>query len=192
MSEHGYDEALIGMGLSFGVTSGIAFEFVNGTLDSQVRERMAKRARILSGKGLGHDKFLRQIMTHIYIKAPLYWWKQMDQYKVGTTTTSESTMHTLGKRSLTQHDFEDPINPMLLDIFNVYIACGDYKSLNNELSQGFLQGRVWSGSYANILNIIEQREGHKLKQWDFFINSMKSQLKHPELIFKEYRNEYTH
>lgn len=192
MRECGFLESLMGMGLSFNVTSGPVMDsFIAGYIEPDLAWLIIKRANVLAGKGGGHDKFLRQIMTWIYIKAPLYWWKQMDQYKVGTTTSSESTMHTIMKRNLTQSDFEDPIDDYTLDKLNVYIACGDFSKLNNELPQSYLQGRVWTGSYENIANIVNQRVGHKLPQWDFFINSLKTQLDHPELIWKGTLNETT-
>jgi len=185
MNECGHLEALFGNGLSYGVTNmdhvtlvmNREFEF------STTWTKMNNRAQLLAGKGGGHDKFLRQIMVWMFIKAPFFWWKQFDQYKVGTTTTSESTMHTLMKRNLTQSDFEEPISQETLDRLNVYIACGDFDTLVNELPSGFLQGRLWTGSYANLLNVVQQRTGHKLGCWFYFINSLKMQLEHPELIF---------
>ena len=52
-----------------------------------------------------HRKVLRQLPVKAFITAPLYWWKQMDQYKVGTVTNSESTMHTMTKYPFKVEDF---------------------------------------------------------------------------------------
>lgn len=46
----------------------------------------------LIGGGSPHRKFLRQIFVSVDITAPLYWWKEFDTYKVGTTANSCSTM----------------------------------------------------------------------------------------------------
>ena len=58
--------------------------------------------------GEDHRKFLRQIFVSMDITAPLYWWKEMDTYKVSTTANSESTMHTITREefnlSLFSHD----------------------------------------------------------------------------------------
>jgi hypothetical protein len=43
--------------------------------------------------GPDHRKFMRQIFVSIDITAPLYWWKEMDTYKVATVANSTSTMH---------------------------------------------------------------------------------------------------
>ena len=40
--------------------------------------------RLING-GPEHRKFLRQIMVSVDITAPLYYWKEFDTYKVGTT-----------------------------------------------------------------------------------------------------------
>ena len=50
-------------------------------------------AKALINGGSEHRKFLRQIMVTVDITAPLYWWKEFDTYKVGTTANSTSTMH---------------------------------------------------------------------------------------------------
>lgn len=56
-----------------------------------------KLALKLIKAGASHAKFMRQILVSVDITAPLYWWKQFDQYKIGTTTNSESTMHTINR-----------------------------------------------------------------------------------------------
>jgi hypothetical protein len=72
--------------------------------------------RLIAG-GTEHRKFLRQIMVSVDITAPLYWWKEFDTYKVGTTANSTSTMHKLAS------------TPITLDCFET----GDYTALNDEI-----------------------------------------------------------
>ena len=52
-----------------------------------------------------HSKFMRQILVSMDITAPLYWWKEMDTYKVATVANSESTMHRLSKTPITYDCF---------------------------------------------------------------------------------------
>lgn len=52
-----------------------------------------------------HRKFLRQIMISFDITAPLYWWKEFDTYKVGTTANSTSTMHKIHSKEFNIDDF---------------------------------------------------------------------------------------
>ena len=61
--------------------------------------------RLIAG-GTEHRKFLRQIIVSVDITAPLYWWKEFDTYKVGTTANSTSTMHKLASTPITRECFE--------------------------------------------------------------------------------------
>ena len=63
-------------------------------------------ARRLIAAGGEHRKFLRQIFVSVDITAPLYWWKEFDTYKVGTTANSTSTMHKLASTPITRDCFE--------------------------------------------------------------------------------------
>ena len=38
--------------------------------------------------GSEHRKFLRQIFVSVDISAPLYWWKELETYKVGNVSNS--------------------------------------------------------------------------------------------------------
>ena len=62
-------------------------------------------AKKLTQAGPDHRKFLRQIFVSMDITAPLYWWKEMDQYRIGVTTNSCSTMHRLLSRPFEMSDF---------------------------------------------------------------------------------------
>lgn len=55
--------------------------------------------------GPEHAKFLRMIHVQMDINGPLYWWKEMDTYKVGTTANSCSTMHKIAAKEFTLEDF---------------------------------------------------------------------------------------
>lgn len=59
----------------------------------------------LANAGPDHGKFLRQLPVICEITAPLYWFKQFDTYKVGTTSNSCSTMHRLTEKPFELSDF---------------------------------------------------------------------------------------
>ena len=59
LSEYGFHEALLGMGLSHGKTSGIT-SLWDIRDDASLKERALK----LAGLGKGHDKFLRRHPRH--------------------------------------------------------------------------------------------------------------------------------
>jgi hypothetical protein len=59
----------------------------------------------LRNAGTDHRKFMRMIPVYVDITAPLYWWKEFDTYKVGTTANSCSTMHKIHEKEFTLEDF---------------------------------------------------------------------------------------
>ena len=62
-------------------------------------------AQRIIGAGTDESKFMRQIFVSMDITAPLYYWKQMDQYRIGVVTNSESTMHRLTQTPITRECF---------------------------------------------------------------------------------------
>ena len=166
LREAGYEEALLGLSLSY----------------EQPIENMPSVASILFDKEYGHNKFLESITVWLDVTAPRYWWQQFDTYRVGMTKQSGSTIHTLLRRSLTQEDFEEPIFQDTLDYLNYLIENKDFTRIKNELPEGFLQRRVVKMNYKNIRHIIRQRITHKLPQWSTFISELHALLEHPEFI----------
>lgn len=72
----------------------------------QIGEKDMTLAQSLIRAGSEHRKFMRQIFVSVDITAPLYWWKEFDTYKVGTTANSTSTMHKLSETPITIDCFE--------------------------------------------------------------------------------------
>lgn len=64
-----------------------------------------KLAAALANSGADDGKFLRMVHVQLDVTAPLYWWKEADQYKVGTVTDSCSTMHKIHAKEFTIDDF---------------------------------------------------------------------------------------
>ncbi len=75
------------------------------TVGDKVGENDLKLMRKLAKAGTDHRKFMRMINVYMDIEAPLYWWKEFDTYKVGTTANSCSTMHKLHDKEFTLSDF---------------------------------------------------------------------------------------
>lgn len=71
-----------------------------------IGENDMRLAKTLIHGGSEHRKFLRQIIVSVDITAPLYWWKEFDTYKVGTTANSTSTMHKITSKPITLDCFE--------------------------------------------------------------------------------------
>lgn len=92
-------------------------EPIVGTLTKvKVYDKDLALLQALVKRGDEDAKVIRGIVVYAQIDAPMYWWSEMDTYRVGTERlSSESTMHTLGKRDVTINDFAvcDEIKAML-------------------------------------------------------------------------------
>ena len=164
----GIEEALLGMGLSYGLTSN---KNIRCLKDPKLAARLTKICEKCARRGNGEDKFLRMIQIWADVTAPRFWWAEFDTYKVGTVALSESTMHTLGKRPLKPEDFETTIEPDYLDTLNSALRSDNAIDFNKGmLPEGFLQRRIVNFSYAVFANMIRQRRHHRLPQWHYFLS----------------------
>lgn len=143
--------------------------------------------------GTDHSKFMRQITVSMDISAPLYWWKEMDTYKVSTVANSESTMHKLTSKPLTSDDFEDDDKddfwfPGMLEYLNDLIKEYNktrlkhtWRLLIQRLPSSFIQKRTWTGNYQNLRNIYHNRKNHRLDEWQDFREAIEK-LPYSQLI----------
>jgi hypothetical protein len=137
--------------------------------------------------GTEHAKFMRYITVYMDISAPLYWWKEFDTYKVGTTANSTSTMHKITSRLLDENDFEwdkdantkvsvtgyrkdmlEHINN-LITYYNNFATQDEkqdiFRIIIQDLPSSFIQTRTITLNYAVLRNMYFQRRYHKLTEW---------------------------
>lgn len=181
LSEHGLEEALLGIGLSYGLTSGHTIESLRA--DAALADRLLLRADQLAYLDGGHNKFLESLGVHLDVTAARELWQQLDTYRTGITKLSESTMHTITKRPLVSADFEAGVDQRVIDIVNEYIAVGDWDRAKLNLPEGFLQRRVVATNYMTLRNIAKQRRTHRLHFWQEFIGQVESQLCFPQWLY---------
>lgn len=143
----------------------------------------------LQKAGPEHCKHLRMVMVWADIEAPRYWWQEFDTYRQGVEKVSCSTMHKLTSREISEYDFEfEQTNglswhgirysvPELNKLVNLYNSTEDpeekkcyWRALIQNLPQSYIQKRTVMMSYAALRNIVKQREGHKLREWKFFVD----------------------
>jgi hypothetical protein len=184
LAEAGYNEAILGLSLSFYDHQIPLEEFwTEGR-----RQRAIQRAKALAFKGGGHNKFLASVFTWWLIEAPRFFLSEYDTYKVGTTANSSSTMHTLDKRLVTAADFEVGTSQTIIDGFNSEIrrhwASPDISRLKANLPEGWLQERQVCINYMTLQNILSQRAKHRLPQWQKFCSAVLAQVSHPELLLQ--------
>ena len=178
-------------------------------LFQEIGENDLTLARKLINAGSEHRKFLRQIYVSVDITAPLYFFKEFDQYKIGTVTNSTSTMHKIHTKEFTLDDFscEHLINepfPVTDEYVETYLDCmkDTVKALNcarrmfletkdkkywwqiiQLLPSSYNQTRTVTMTYENIYTMRQQRRGHKLDEWriDFF--NWSDELPHLKELF---------
>ena len=141
----------------------------------------------LQNAGPEHCKHLRMIMVWADITGERSWWTQFDTYRIGVEKISTSTMHKMMSRELTPDDFEscnggcysetllhtiEYINELIREYnkeTDIDIKRKLWEYVIQILPQSYLQKRTVMISYAALRNIVKQREGHKLKDWQVFI-----------------------
>lgn len=146
--------------------------------------------------GHPHRKYLRQIMVSMDITAPLYWWKEFDTYKVGTTRNSCSTMHKIHAKEFELDDFShEHLESAGLTTLNSVIArlntartyfIGKYDEVDDDvdkkaywwemiqlLPSSYNQKATVTFTYENVFNMLQYRQNHKLDEWNVFCEILK-------------------
>ena len=187
LDEHGHEIALFGIGLSYAKTSRISFDkFKNVDLapgkHSETGELMEQLGWDLSVKDTGENKFLESIAVWLDITAPRYWWQQADTYRIGVTKQSESTMHTLLSRPLSQDNFSVKLPEYIIQTINNAIYDNDLELAKALLPESFLQRRIVCLNYKVLRHIYQQRHDHTLKEWRLFCEVLINNLREPEYI----------
>ena len=156
-----------------------------------IGENDLKLAQTLIKAGSEHRKFMRQIFVSVDITAPLYWWKEEETYKIGTTANSTSFMHKGISKPFELNDFEidtltnsrqeistkdkkewekdwEYIINRLNKLRNEYLKTKNksiWRHILQILPESYLQTRTVTMTYENVFNIIHQRKNHKLNEW---------------------------
>ena len=141
--------------------------------------------------GTEHRKYARMITVWLDINAPLYWWKEFDQYKIGTVSNSCSTMYTLMNKPFELKDFSfDKLNNhgnyaerIIDDLNELREQCSKetdtkvkkdlWYSIVQLLPESYIQTRTIMMNYEVVARIIQQRKGHKLEEWKQLIDVLK-------------------
>ena len=154
-------------------------------------------AKKLCVAGTDHRKFMRQIMVSADIYAPLYWWKEFDTYKVGTTANSTSTMHKIHTKKFEIDDFshdrlDDECKEILLNLldslekirekYNESKDKSEWDKIIQLLPSSYNQLRTCTLTYENLINMYNARKSHKLQEWREFCEWIKTLPYARELI----------
>ena len=164
----------------------------------------ARLMKTLVAAGTDHSKFMRQIGASMDITAPLYWWKEFDTYKVGTTANSCSTMHKIHEMRFEREDFSiehihnfeehhwmvtmDNVISSLNAAREKYLETKDKKywwQMIQLLPSSYNQRRTVTLNYAVLRNQYHARKNHKLDEWRDYCRTIEACLPYAELITME-------
>lgn len=191
--------------------SSYGYEAYSGEVvpDLELGDNDLRLMKILSGAGTDHGKFLRMIHVQVDVTAPLYWWKEADQYKVGTVTDSCSTMHKIHAKEFTLDDFShehlidyckegELLSSWLMDLEDVinslnlaremYLESKDkayWWQMIQLLPSSYNQKRTWDLNYAVLKSIYHARKDHKLDEWHTLCSWIETLPYAKELIIGE-------
>ena len=144
--------------------------------------------------GVEHRTYARMIEVWMDVTAPLYFWKEADRYSVGKAQISTSTMHSIHKKPFTLDDFSH--DHLYTDTLSAYCPKtmleqqidalnfwrGRYLETKNKndwyqiiqlLPSSYNQKRTIKMSYEVVFKIIHERTGHKLDEWNTFVEILK-------------------
>ena len=147
--------------------------YVVGNDDYTLMEKLGKA-------GSDHAKFMRMINVTFDVTAPLYYFKELETYKVGTVSNSCSTMHKIAAKEFTRDDFShEHLIPRMKEVLDVTIAnmnaCrGIFLETKDKhwwwqmiqlLPSSYNQKRTVQLNYAVLRNMYHARRNHKLDEW---------------------------
>jgi hypothetical protein len=161
----------------------------------------AKLMDTLVAGGPVHAKFRRMLNVIMHINAPLYFWKELDTYKIGTVRNSCSTMHKIADKEFKMEDFsyEKLINSISMEIQEQHISHSPiqvlaitidclnfYRELYLQtkdkkywwqmiqlLPSSYNQKSTVSITYEALANMYKWRNNHKLDEWRVFCEKLK-------------------
>lgn len=171
LGESGYQSALMGLSLRKNVEPD---EIEISLMNYAIRDD-------------GHDKFLEQMVVWMDVNAPRYFWQQFDKIRVGVSSQSESTMHTIKRGALTQKNFNGGVNDLYLRFLNKLIEEGMLEEFKRHLPESFLQRRIITTNYRTLKLIVKTRGNDNMGEWKCFINCTLRGLSHAELITNGYK-----
>lgn len=170
----------------------VPFEYFIGEKDAGLMETLAKGGPV-------HAKYRRMIPVWVTVSAPLYWWKEFDTYKVGTTRNSCSTMHKIHVAPFTFDNFstDDGIDLILyamdhfIDTVNVLERLRNdfnetqekrfWRALIQLLPDGYLMKATLFLNYEVLYNTYKWRRNHKQSEWHTWCDWIE-ELPYSELI----------
>ena len=124
--------------------------------------------------GTGHDCYLKGIIVQFHLKAPGYFWPQIQRYSWIDFVSSQSKMYSLQKME-NEYSFGAEVDPRILAAFDEHRArfVADPSPENRvamlaNCPMGHSMWAALTSNYMQIKTIVLQRKGHALPEWAAF------------------------
>ena len=129
--------------------------------------------------GSGHDNWLKGVIVQFDLQYPEYFSQQLQRYNFVDIISSQSKMHRITSRELTEGDFTEMVTQDNIDQINSFIRAYNSPELKTEqshwfdmiisnLPSGYLKWMGISTNYLSLKTIYSQRRHHKLNEWKEF------------------------
>lgn len=163
--------------------------FILGEADHKLMSNLAKGGAV-------HAKYRRMIPVYFTVTSSLYFFKELDTYKIGTVCNSCSTMHKIHSKEFTLDDFScEHMTDGALDVLDTtiehlnfcrrwFLSDGHkdwWWQMIQLLPSSYNQKRTYMMNYEVLHNIYHSRKNHKLDEWHTFCEWIEG-LPHSELI----------
>lgn len=163
---------------------GNATHYVIGKNDLELMQKLYKA-------GTEHRKYLRQIFVSMDITCNHTFWAEFDTYKVGVTRNSCSKMHRIHAKEFMESDFshegisevgyhtEECFKVVVKELEHLRIMYNNshdkkfWRALIELLPMGYNLKATVTMNYENVVTIIKQRTGHRLTEWNTFVEILK-------------------
>lgn len=135
--------------------------WVNYNSQCDINDKDLALLSTLVKRGDSHAKCLRGLIVYAEIEASVYWWCEAECYRAGhERLSSASTMHCECRG----------------------LSGDELVKAKSEIPMGKPLKKIDMFSYQCLRNIVKQREGHRLPEWEVFIDWVKSLPFADELI----------
>lgn len=150
----------------------------------KIGENDMNLAKRLISAGPEHRKFLRQIMVSVDITGSLFWLKEFDTYKIGTTANSSSTMHTIMRNPITIDNFE-------MDDYSHMLSLDKYTCVHGDEAE-FVIDDAWE-DVLTICNKLRDKylETKDKRYWKELIRILPESWLQTRTITMNYENLYS-
>lgn len=205
---YGMSESIIASGYP------MATEYCENMSEYELQDRDIMRGRKLgnAAPGSGHDCYLKGIQLQFDLQAPEYIWRQLDRYHFIDYVSSQSKMHRILKFNIDEicnkyvtKETIDNLNRLIEKYNNfdslenpydnvIYLRNGEpieynkgnlFRMIIANCPCGLMLSARMTTNYLQLKSIINQRSNHKMQEWRYITEWMRTLPLVNEIVMKK-------